>query len=204
MLWAIFGLFAAHATRGGGGGELSGDALDRFHAGDRQVMAELFRTSAPRAVAMLRRSLPRIDAEAVVQEAFVTLLGSEAQRRRFEGGRFSAYLCTMARFRGIDAWRREQRYADSSELPEPADMTSGTEERIAARELLEKFLQRSVPPKQKEYFKVRFIEQKTQVEAAEQLKLKRSTLATWEKLLAERLRKSVVSGEISYVAQGAG
>lgn len=214
MLWAIFALFGATTNRaggsngggdgggnGGGNGELDGETLARFHAGDRAVMGALFRSHAAQAVATLHRRLPRIDAEAVVQEAFVTLLGSEAQRRRFTGGRFAAYLCTMARFRGIDAWRKEQRFVDEAAAPEPTDDQSDAEERVAARELLSKFHDRAVPPPQKGYFQLRFIEQKTQVEAAQQLGMQRSTCATWEKRLTERLRRSVVSGEVGYVAQ---
>lgn len=191
----VMQVFADHCD------EMDTAMLARFHAGDPQVMAALYQQHAPRAVALVRRWLPRIDAEAVVQDAFVTLLGSSEQRNRFKGGCFAAYLCTMVRYRGIDAWRREQRYADVEVLPDRADPVSAADERVAAHELLKKFLQRSVPPKQKAYFLARFVDQRTQVESAALLGMKRSTLATWEKGLAERLRRAVVSGEIACVAQ---
>jgi RNA polymerase sigma factor (sigma-70 family) len=184
-------------------GEPTADALERFYAGDQVVMAQLYQRHAPRAVAQLRKYLPRIDTEAVVQEAFVTLMAHTEQRRRFKGGSFAAFLCIMTRYRGIDAWRREQRYVEAESLPEATDANSDVDDRLAAREILHKFLERSVPPKQKAFFQARFIDQRTQIEAAELLQIRRSTLATWEKGLAERLRKAVVSGEVTYVAQGA-
>lgn len=204
MLWAIFSIVGSYLTKNNGEeGEISAAQLEQFYAGDPDILARLFKFHAPAAVASVHNRLPRIDAEAIVQDAFVTLLGSEQQRRRFKGGNFGAYLSTMVRFRGIDAWRREQRYTDSEHATtEPRDTSSNPDARIEAKELLEKFLSRSVPPKQKDYFRLRFIEQRTQQEAASQLQIKRSTLATWEKTLAERLRKSVVSGEIAFVAQG--
>ncbi|MBN2359033.1 MAG: sigma-70 family RNA polymerase sigma factor [Deltaproteobacteria bacterium] len=203
MLSAIFALLSAALARVAPAVEpLSPESLRLFHDGDAAVLAALFRAHAPRAVALMRRKLPGIDAEAAVQEAFVNLLSSAEQRRRFGGGSFAAFLCTLARCRGIDAWRREQRYVDESAAAEPVAGDSGAEDRLAARELLEKFWQRSVPPTQKDFFRARFIEQQTQLEAADRLQIKRSTLATWEKRLAERLRRAVISGEIAFVAQG--
>lgn len=203
MLAAIFALLSSALARAAPVFEpLSPELLRRFHDGDATVLAALFRAHAPRAVALMRHKLPSIDAEAAVQEAFVNLLSSAEQRRRFTGGAFAAFLCTLARCRGIDAWRREQRYVDESAAGEPIAGDSSVDDRLAARELLEKFWQRSVPPAQKDFFQARFIEQQTQVEAADRLHIKRSTLATWEKRLAERLRRAVVSGEIAFVAQG--
>jgi len=203
MFAAIFALLTSSLARLAPLAEpLPPDLLRRFHDGDATVLAALFKQHAPRAVALMRRKLPSIDAEAAVQEAFVNLLSGAEQRRRFTGGSFAAFLCTLAHRRGIDAWRREQRYVDETAAAEPIDDESRVDDRLAARELLEKFWQRSVPPAQKEYFRARFIEQQTQVEAADQLQIRRSTLATWEKRLTERLRRAVVSGEIAFVAQG--
>jgi len=203
MLAAIYALLSSALARAAPLVEpLSAEQLRRFHDGDAAVLAALFRAHAPRAVALMRRKLPSIDAEAAVQEAFVNLLSGAEQRRRFSGGSFAAFLCTLARCRGIDAWRREQPSAEAEAAGEPVDGDSSVDDRLAARELLEKFWQRSVPPAQKDFFKARFIEQQTQVEAADRLQIKRSTLATWEKRLTERLRRAVVSGEIAFVAQG--
>ena len=203
MFAAIFALLSSSLARLAPLAEpLADDVLRRFHDGDATVLAALFKQHAPRAVALMRRKLPSIDAEAAVQEAFVNLLSSAEQRRRFTGGAFAAFLCTLSQRRGIDAWRREQRYTDEGAAAEPVAEESAADERLAARELLEKFWQRSVPPAQKDFFRVRFIEQQTQVEAADRLQIKRSTLATWEKRLAERLRRAVVSGEVAFVAQG--
>lgn len=203
MFAAIFALLTSSLARPAPSVEpLADDVLRRFHDGDATVLAALFKQHAPRAVALMRRKLPSIDAEAAVQEAFVNLLSGPEQRRRFSGGSFAAFLCTLAQRRGIDAWRREQRYTDGSAAAEPVAEDSSVDDRLAARELLEKFWQRSVPPAQKDFFRARFLEQQTQVEAADQLRIKRSTLATWEKRLTERLRRAVVSGEIAFVAQG--
>ncbi|MFH1808532.1 MAG: sigma-70 family RNA polymerase sigma factor [Pseudomonadota bacterium] len=200
MILILFSVLAAARSRVHDG-NLDPATLAAFHAGDTGVLASLFTQHAARARAVVARRLPLCDADAAVQDAFVALLGSEAQRRRFEGGSFAAYLCTIARYRGIDGWRREQRYTDAEAAPEPVDAHSAVDERLAARELLAKFLERSVPPRQKAFFSARFLEQQTQEEAALSLGIKRSTLATWEKQLTERLRRAVLKGEITYVAQ---
>jgi len=200
MILVIFSVLGAGRPFVDGEG-LDAAALAAFHAGDPEVMARLFAQHAARARAVVARRLPLCDADAAVQDAFVALLGNEAQRRRFEGGSFAAYLCTIARYRGIDSFRRQQRYTDAEAAPEPVDSHSAVDERLAARELLQKFLERSVPPKQKAFFVARFVEQQTQEEAAATLGIKRSTLATWEKQLAERLRRAVLRGEIVYVEQ---
>jgi RNA polymerase sigma-70 factor (ECF subfamily) len=83
--------------------------LERFHAGDRETLAAVYRThvaAVERAVSCYCRGPA---AECVVHEVFAMLIEREDTRRQFRGGDLGAWLATIARHRAVDLLRRERR-----------------------------------------------------------------------------------------------
>src|SRR5262249_34594652 len=130
------------------------------------------------------------EAESVVHEVFVELLRNEELRRRFTGGALGAWLSAIARRKSLEHLRRMGRPPPREPGPdEPA--VEPPEPRLEARALLARFLKEGVPEQQAGFFRLRFLDCRTQVEAAAELGIPRSTLEGWEHRLSERLRRFI-------------
>lgn len=115
--------------------------MARYADGDEQAFAELFRRYEPRAYAyFLRRTGAPERAEDLYQELFLRI---HRARDDFDPARpFAPWLFQIAHRLLVDALRRAHRSHEVSiENGEWACERSGTEERLADRELLERALE---------------------------------------------------------------
>jgi RNA polymerase sigma factor (sigma-70 family) len=138
----------------------------------------------------VRRHVGAAEAEAVVHEVFVELLRNRALRTQFTGGSMLSWLREIARFKSLEHLRRAGRYVTQN-VTEP---TVAPEADLEARDLLSKFVDAAVPAAQRQFFGLRFIERRTQVEIANSLGIPRSTLEGWEHGLIRKLRAFVLGG----------
>jgi RNA polymerase sigma factor (sigma-70 family) len=152
-------------------------------------LPRLYREHRQTLLQAARRLLGPAEAESVLQEVFVELLRNPALRARFSGGSMAAWLGEITRRKALEHLRRHGR-----EIPGEAAVEghASAEGRLQARNLIERFLARHVPEPQRRFFLLRFLERKTQVEAAAALGLPRSTLEGWEHRLGEALRRFIV------------
>jgi RNA polymerase sigma-70 factor (ECF subfamily) len=154
-------------------------------------LAGIYRRHRPALLRVARRLVGVVEAESVIQEVFVELLRNAELRRRFSGGSLQAWLGEITRRKGLDYLRRHGR-----EIPvETEDAGRGavhTEPGLLARQLVERFVGARVPPAQQPFFVLRFLEHRTQVEAAAALGLPRSTLEGWEHRLVAALRRFIL------------
>jgi RNA polymerase sigma factor (sigma-70 family) len=137
-----------------------------------------------------RRMVGPVEADAVIQEVFVALLREEI-RARFLGGDLGAWLAEFTRRKALQLLERLRREG----RPPPEALTDdepSLEADLAARDLVRRFLATHVPEPQREFFQLRFLERRTQVEVAELLAIPRSTLEGWEHRLSRALRAFVV------------
>jgi RNA polymerase sigma-70 factor (ECF subfamily) len=172
-------------------GSDDGDAawLARFHAGDRDVIAACYQNHFATVERIALRYLPDYDAEAVIHDCFVRLLQSRQTREGFRGGSLAAWLTTVVRNACIDrlrAMRPTQRLRDDDMLTD----RSG-EPDYDARQAAERFA-KQLPDKLRCVFKARFVDQRTQREAARALGLTRSALVYREEQVRERLQRFVL------------
>jgi RNA polymerase sigma factor (sigma-70 family) len=132
-----------------------------------------------------------IEADAVVQEVFVALLREEL-RARFLGGDLAAWLAEITRRKALQQRQRQQRLGREQPLASEQGDGPSAEEDLAARDLIRRFLAAHVPEAQRRFFELRFLERRTQVEAAALLGIARSTLEGWEHRLSRALRAFVL------------
>jgi RNA polymerase sigma factor (sigma-70 family) len=164
--------------------------LESFWRGDEVTIEAVYRSYARRLFGAARAVVGDAEAESMVHEVFVELIRNPELRARFTGGSLGAWLGSIARLKSLEHLRRtgrspprEDRAADpSSSSPEP---------RLEARDLLLRFCEAHVAPEQAEFFRRRFLDGRTQVEAAAALGIPRSTLEGWEHRLSERLRRFI-------------
>jgi RNA polymerase sigma-70 factor (ECF subfamily) len=169
------------------------DWLERFHAGDRTVLSEVYREHFDAVLRTASRFLPAVDAEGVVHEVFYRLISGEAVRRSFQGGSLIAWLTTVTRNQAIDALRKLRR-----EVPAEIEALPNTEEPVGehpdafgeeARRLIERFRMERLPEKWAAVFEARFLQGLSQREAAKTLGVRRTTLAYQEGRIRWRLRR---------------
>jgi RNA polymerase sigma factor (sigma-70 family) len=171
----------------------SEDWLDRFHAGDREVLTEIYRrhfaTLARTGAALLGPS----DGEAVTHDLFVRLLDDPDLRRSYRGGAFGAWLLVIGRNAAVSQLRRrrcEGRVSRALQLMECArDRDRWIDAASDARLLVERFREHVVPPAWRELFELRFVGRLSQDECAVALGLPRTTLAAREHKLRTLLRR---------------
>ena len=98
---------------------MAGFDLDRFHAGDEALFAELVAAYSPRLLPQLRRYAGAdADAEDILQEVW---LRTYSKRKTFDGrGSFFGWLLTVSRTVGIAAVRKRMRDPGVEGLPEVA------------------------------------------------------------------------------------
>jgi RNA polymerase sigma factor (sigma-70 family) len=164
----------------------------RFLRGDRDVLEQIYRD----AFDTVRRAAGRVlrepaDRDGVVQQVFTEVVSSRALRATFRGGDLAAWLAAIARHKAIDFARREQRLTDLSVVPEPSVAPDPIDE---FRQDLERFASR-LPADRRRVLELRFVAGMTQVEAAAELGMPRSTLEDWEKQIKRALEEYLLSGE---------
>jgi RNA polymerase sigma-70 factor (ECF subfamily) len=169
--------------------------VQRFHAGDRAVLEEVYREhfdTVARAVSLL----PPADQETAIHEVFLRLLSQPALRQSFCEGSLGAWLAVVARNHAIDWARRSSReisVGGSAEL-QASDSADSGEAGTHARVLVERFQREVLPAKWARVFEARFLRQLTQVEAAELLGVQRTTLAYQEARVRRLLRRFLLGG----------
>lgn len=158
--------------------------LARFHAGERAILAAIYRDHFESVHATARRLLSDADAETVAHEVFLKLVEHGDFRARFVGGALRAWLCTVTRNRAIDLLRKRKREELSTD--EDIERAAGVAkddrfaEAASARALVERFRREVLPEKWRGVFEARFMRQLTQREAATELGITRTTLAYQE------------------------
>lgn len=171
--------------------DASGEApldLTAFHNGEEAVIKHVYLTHSGALFREARRHTGEAEAESVVHDVFVELLRNHELRSRFVGGAMGAWLRQITRLKALEHLRRNGR-----PIPEEAaEPSASPEDSLEARDLLTRFLERSVPSGQRAFFGLRFLERRTQVEIAAQLGIARSTLEGWEHRLTEKLRAFVL------------
>jgi RNA polymerase sigma-70 factor (ECF subfamily) len=169
--------------------------LDRFHAGERDVMEGCYRDQFRVVENAVGHILRGADKETVIHEVFLQLMSRAALRRGFTGGGFSAWLATVARNQAIDFWRRYRNErsldetSDQAALADPTQPIERFERGVDARLVIERFRRELLPPKWAALFEARFVGGLDQRSAASRLGISRTTLAYQEIQVRRLLRR---------------
>lgn len=163
-------------------------------------LAGAYRSHRAELLRVACRMVGVVEAESVIQEVFVELLRNAELRQRFTGGSLGAWLKEITRRKGFEYLRRHGREiatGDGDGGPAGAGAANAvyTEPHLVARQMVERFLGAHVPQPQRQFFVLRFLEHRTQVEAATALGLPRSTLEGWEHRLSDALRRFILEAE---------
>jgi RNA polymerase sigma-70 factor (ECF subfamily) len=170
--------------------KLTDDAwLARFHAGDREAMEECYRSHFATVERAVGRYVQGIDRETVIHEVFYRLLSTESLRQAFRGGSLAAWLSTVARNHAIDYARRRGREELLGNKSPWGYVEAGMDQAAEAHILVERFRKEYLPPKWEGVFRTRFIEQRTQRDAARELGISRTTLVYQEMRVRALLEK---------------
>lgn len=180
-----------------------GGWLDRFHSGDRGVLAAVYRDEFDAVSRAVGRVLHGADRETVVHELFLALIEDGGLRRAFRGGGLRSWLATVAYRRAIDFARRHGRErlveivdarllaAGAADDPPASALDAAIAEE--ARRLVDAFRRERLPAKWAPVFEARFLRQLSQREAATALGLRRTTLAYQEARIRRLLRGFVLN-----------
>ena len=167
----------------------------RFHRGEKDVMETVYRDNFD----AVRRAAARIlsepaDRDTIVQQVFVDLCSSRRMRESWSGTSLTAWLCTIARNQAIDFARREKRLTDLSALENTAAAAPDPLQEF--RQELARFAER-LDSSRRQLLELRFVRGLTQVEAAGQLGMPRSTLEDWERELRNQLAAHLLGKPVS-------
>ena len=169
--------------------------LARFHAGERQTIADCYRDHFRVVDYAVGQVLRGADKETVIHEVFFQLLARAELRRSFTGGGFSAWLATVARHQAIDFWRRYRHERSLDQLTaagravEPPEPGEPFERAVEARVTIDRFRREQLPEKWSRVFEARFVAGMDQRAAAARLGISRTTLAYQEIQVRRLLRK---------------
>ncbi len=169
--------------------------LDRFHAGEREVLDQCYRDHFRVVDSAVGQVLRGADKETVIHEVFLQLLARAELRRGFTGGSFAAWLATIARHQAIDFWRRYRREHSLDQLTtanasnEPVQPVEPLERTVEARLLVDRFRRDALPAKWARVFEARFVSGLDQRSAAAQVGISRTTLAYQEIQIRRLLRR---------------
>jgi RNA polymerase sigma-70 factor, ECF subfamily len=186
-------------------GEPDATWLQRFHRGDRAALEDCYReqfTTVERAVAPL---LSGLDREAAIHDVFARLMSRAELRRSFQGGSLAAWLATMGRNHAIDLRRRLAREANVLSRAE-LEMNGGASEWADAADahlLIEQFEREQLQPEWLGVFRLRFLQQLPQREAAACLSIHRTTLAYRELRIRRLLRRFLLTDHAPSRKRGA-
>lgn len=179
------------------------DWLERFHDGDRALIAAVYRQEFETVSRAVGRILAGADRETVVHELFLALVEDGGLRRAFRGGQIRSWLTTVAYRRAVDFARRHGRERlvgtdDARDLagrladePPPTALDAAIAEE--ARAIVAAFRRERLPAKWAPVFEARFLQQLSQREAAAALGLRRTTLAYQEARIRRLLRGFVLN-----------
>lgn len=165
--------------------------LDGFWRGDDHAIEAIYRAHLAALLGAARWVVGPAEDESIVQEVFVELIRNEELRRRFTGGAISSWLGAITRLKALDHRKRAGQTAPANETPR-GDEQPSPEPRVVARDLLQRFLRvEKVSELQERFFRLRFLDRRTQVEVAAELGVPRSTLEGWEHRFSRRFRRFV-------------
>ena len=169
--------------------------LERFHRGDRATLEDCYReqfATVDRAIAPVLRGADR---ETAIHEVFARLMSGAELRRSFQGGSLAAWLATVARNHAIDVRRRLARETDAlgrAELETDGPAGEWTDA-ADARLLIEQFEREHLQPDWLGVFRLRFLQQLPQREAAARLSIRRTTLAYRELRIRRQLKRFLLT-----------
>lgn len=165
------------------------DWLARFHAGDSKLLERCYHEHASAVLKAAARVVGAADAENVAHDVFYRMLSESDFRQMFHGGNVGAWLCTVARNAAMDLARRR---AKERALPH-GDAALGTvnaaESGVDADLFVAGFVRDVLPPDLMPLFEARFLEQRTQRDAADMLGMPRSTLIYQENRIRQLLHQ---------------
>jgi RNA polymerase sigma-70 factor, ECF subfamily len=170
--------------------------LERFHAGDRTVLDEVYRGHVDAVHRAASGVLGGADLETVVHEVFFRLMSNDELRKAFHGGDLAGWLVVVARHHAIDYVRRRGREQPSGlDVASAADPPQdGFTSQADAALVIEKFCREVLPPKWRSVFEARFLQHLSQTEAATELRMNRTTLV-YQELRIRRLLGAFLLGE---------
>lgn len=164
--------------------------LDRFHAGERPVIEEVYRTHFRTVDGAVGAVMSGADRETATHEVFFRLINNDGLRRSFKGGDLGAWLAVVSRNHAIDYVRRRNRESPVGiDLGASAAHSTAVGDGAEARLLIERFQREILPPAWAGVFEVRMLRSLSQAEAAATLGLSRTTLAYRELRIRLMLRK---------------
>jgi len=173
------------------------DWLDEFHRGTRGAMRQCYADYFGTVDRAVGKILHGADKETVIHEVFYRLLTDAELRATFRGGSLRAWIGTVARNLAIDHWRRQkhERPGGSAEdLLENVEDGARFDARVEARVMIDRF-RAEIPPKWRDVFEVRFVQQLDQSEAARVLGVHRTTLLYQEMRVRRLLQKFLLPKE---------
>jgi len=170
--------------------------LARFHAGDRDVLDEVYRAQVDAVHRSAGGVLGGADLETVVHEVFFRVMTNGALRRAFQGGDLAAWLVVIARHHAIDYVRRRSREqpAGLDVVGAAGALQTAVASRAEAALLIQKFCAEVLPPKWRPVFEARFVQHLTQTEASAALRMRRTTLV-YQELRIRGLLHTFLLGE---------
>ncbi len=169
--------------------------LDRFHAGERDVIEGCYRDHFRVVENAVGQVLRGADKETVIHEVFLQLLSRAELRRGFLGGGFTAWLATVARHQAIDFWRRHRHEQSLEQMApdavpvEPSLPIERFERTVEAHLMIDRFRREALPAKWAGVFEQRFVGGLDQRSAAARLGISRTTLAYQEMQVRRLLRR---------------
>ncbi|HET6280249.1 MAG TPA: sigma-70 family RNA polymerase sigma factor [Polyangia bacterium] len=163
--------------------------LDRFHAGERPVMEEVYRAHFRTVDGAIGGVMSGADRETATHEVFFRLINNDNLRRSFRGGDLGAWLAVVSRNHAIDYVRRRNRESPAGIDLAQSSGESGMGRRAEARLLIERFLRDILPPQWHGVFEARMLQSLSQAQAAATLGISRTTLAYRELRIRLMLQK---------------
>ena len=172
--------------------------LTRFHAGDRATLGQCYREHFAAVARTVEGVVGGPDRDTVIHDVFVKLIADAHARRGFKGGSFVAWIARVAHNAAIDHTRkygREQCIDPAEALRLKGGQSDRLEAKTHARRLIERFRREHLKPEWEPVFVARFLEQRTQRDAALRCGIHRTTLAFRELQIRRRLRRFLLEIE---------
>lgn len=162
--------------------------LEAFHAGSGAALERCYRAHFADVRAAVGKILQGADRDTVTHHVFYRLVSEPSLRQNFRGGNFAAWLARVAHNEAFDFRRRYSREAPPAVHEAAASGAASADDSLDAKMLVERFRRDHLPPKLDPLFERRFLRQLSQREAAQELGIRRSTLAYQEQQIRDALR----------------